>query len=413
MTGDDAADQRRHRRWPLLSVVLAVGRVERFLPGCLDSVARASRTRPAGPRSSRSTTPRPDGCGRILDARGAADPATAGHPPDPQHRSRAGPDARAGGGHRRVRVVRRPGRSAHRGSLAAVAARLARDGPDVLLLDYRIAASVRPDRAKRGRRAAGRGRRAWSRSRTGRPWSNRTMTLWSKVFRRPFLGELGVTLRPGIHEDVPLSAGALLAARRIAALDRVCYLYRRQARLAAGHGQPGPFRHLRVLRGGFRAAGRRGPGAGHPGGPGGGVRPRRLEHYSSILANGLVPRGRAEAILRPDGGRLPALPPAGVSRPGRLRGLKTGLICGDAYRAYALLAPVNNARVTARRARRGPADQRRTRPPAASAAADRAHLAISPHITNRSRRVFAAVTEQSGDEGLMRKCDTSSGSSWR
>ena len=37
-----------------------------------------------------------------------------------------------------------------------------------------------------------------------------------------------------------------------------------------------------------------------------------------------------------------------VHLPG-LRGLKTALICHDAYRAYALLAPVNNARVIARR----------------------------------------------------------------
>ena len=73
-----------------------------------------------------------------------------------------------------------------------------------------------------------------------------------------------------------------------------------------------------------------------------------------------------------------------------LRGLKVALICHDAYRAYAMLAPVNSARVLARRA-----------------------LA---QLTVKSRTghvVFAAVTEQSGDEGHMRKCDTSSGSSWR
>ena len=37
-----------------------------------------------------------------------------------------------------------------------------------------------------------------------------------------------------------------------------------------------------------------------------------------------------------------------AGRPG-LRGLKTALICRDSYRAYAMLAPVNHARVMARR----------------------------------------------------------------
>jgi glycosyltransferase involved in cell wall biosynthesis len=41
--------------------------------------------------------------------------------------------------------------------------------------------------------------------------------------------------------------------------------------------------------------------------------------------------------------------PPGYRRPPGLRGLKTALICRDAYRTYAMLAPVNNARVAARR----------------------------------------------------------------
>jgi len=43
---------------------------------------------------------------------------------------------------------------------------------------------------------------------------DRTMTLWSRVFRRAFLSGLGVALPPGIHEDVPLSATALIRAAR-------------------------------------------------------------------------------------------------------------------------------------------------------------------------------------------------------
>jgi hypothetical protein len=78
-----------------------------------------------------------------------------------------------------------------------------------------------------------------------------------------------------------------------------------------------------------------------------------LEHYSSILANGLVPRAARRQFF----GRMAAdfrrYRPPGYRRPPGFRGLKTALICRDAYRAYALLAPVNNARMIARRALSG------------------------------------------------------------
>ena len=45
--------------------------------------------------------------------------------------------------------------------------------------------------------------------------------------------------------------------------------------------------------------------------------------------------------------------PPGYRRPPGFRGLKTALICRNAYRAYAMLGPVNNARVMARRALAG------------------------------------------------------------
>ena len=74
-----------------------------------------------------------------------------------------------------------------------------------------------------------------------------------------------------------------------------------------------------------------------------------LEHYSSILDNGLLPR----SARRPFFGRMAAdfsqVPAAGVSRAAGPSRPETALICRDAYRAYAMLAPVNNARVMARR----------------------------------------------------------------
>jgi hypothetical protein len=65
-----------------------------------------------------------------------------------------------------------------------------------------------------------------------------TMTSWSKVIRRGFLAEIGLEFPGGIHEDVPVSCAVLLSARRISALARVCYSYRRTRR--------GSFRSLRA-----------------------------------------------------------------------------------------------------------------------------------------------------------------------
>jgi len=76
---------------------------------------------------------------------------------------------------------------------------------------------------------------------------------------------------------------------------------------------------------------------------------RMLEHYSSILASGLVPRSARRRFFGQMAADFRRYLPPGYRRPPGLRGLKTALICRDAYRAYALLAPVNNARVTARR----------------------------------------------------------------
>ena len=59
------------------------------------------------------------------------------------------------------------------------------------------------------------------------------MTAWSKVFRRDFLAGLGVSFGsagPAPHEDVPVTALALLTAQRIGVLDRVCYRYRQARR---------------------------------------------------------------------------------------------------------------------------------------------------------------------------------------
>jgi CDP-glycerol glycerophosphotransferase len=340
-----AADLGIHRRRPLLSVVLAVGRVERFLPGCLDSIL-GQPDPPGGAEVIAVDDASPDACGRILDARTAGDPRLRViHLPrsaGPGPARMRGLAAAAGG----YVWFADPDDLLTEGSLAAVAARLDRDGPDVLLLDYRtLLPSGRTEPSAGAGLLAGTGTVTLA----DRPaLVNRTMTLWSKVFRRPFLDGLGVTLRPGIHEDVPLSAGALLAARRIAPLDRVCYLYRRRPGSLLATPSMDHFRIFDSYAEVFALLDAADPAVATPA-----VRAavfgRAVEHYSSILANGLVPRGARKQFFDRMAADFRRYRPPGYHGPAGLRGLKTSLISGDAYRAYAMLAPVNNARVAARR----------------------------------------------------------------
>jgi len=336
---------RQAARAPLISVILAVRGVEEYLPGCLDSIL-GQPDLAAGFEVIAVDDASPDGCGAILDARAAADPRLR-----VIHLA-----AQAGPGAARMRGLAEsagafvwfadPDDLLAEGSLAAIADRLERDRPDVLLLDYRI---LGPG----GRSGPSPGAALLAGS-TGvltlaaRPaLIDRTMTLWSKVFRRAFVTGLGVAMPPGIHEDVPLSATALLKAGRIALLGRVCYLYRRR---------PGSFLatasmdHFGIFASYARVFAVLEDGAPAAAAVRAAVFGRMLEHYSSILANGLVPRAARRQFF----GRMAAdfrrYRPPGYRRPPGFRGLKTALICRDAYRAYALLAPVNNARMIARRA---------------------------------------------------------------
>ncbi len=50
---------------------------------------------------------------------------------------------------------------------------------------------------------------------------------WNKVYRRQFIDQLDLEFPPGIYEDFVWSVCTILAARRVAALDRICVRYRR------------------------------------------------------------------------------------------------------------------------------------------------------------------------------------------
>jgi CDP-glycerol glycerophosphotransferase len=339
---------------PLISVVLPVGNVAEFLPACLDSVLG----QPGGgleleviavDDASR------DGCGAILDRRAGQDPRLrvihlAGNAGPGPARMRG--LAEAAGAY--VWFVD-PDDLLAGGALAAVAARLAAGRPDVLLIDYLILGSSGRTQPSPGAALLAAPRAAAAPATltlAERPaLLDRTMTAWSKVFRREFLLGLGVCFPPGIHEDVPVSCAALLGAERIALLDRVCYLYRRRRRSFLATTS---MDHFSIFSSYEQVFARLDAAAGPAGG--GGVRAalfgRAIEHYSTVLANGLVPRGARRAFFRRMAADYRRYRPAGYRRPPGLRGMKFALIERDAYRAYLVLGPLNNARVAVARAGR-------------------------------------------------------------
>ena len=350
---------------PLISVVLPVGNVAEYLPACLDSVL-GGPGQPGGLEVIAVDDASDDGCGGILDRRAGQDPRLrvirlAGN---------------AGPGPARMRGLAEaagtyvwfvdPDDLLADGALAAVAARLGNGQADVLLIDYLILASsgqTEPSPGAALLAAPGGAAAPLTLTLAERPaLIDRTMTVWSKVFRREFLLGLGVCFPPGIHEDVPVSCAALLGAERIALLDRVCYLYRRRRRSFLATAS---IDHFSIFSSYEQVFARLDAGAG----PAGGSRVRAalfgraIEHYSTVLASGLVPHGARREFFHRMAADYHRYRPAGYRRPPGLRGMKFALIERDDYRAYLVLGPLNNARVAVARAWRA----RPGRRPAAAA----------------------------------------------
>ena len=178
----------------LISVVVPVYSIEDYLPDCLDSLlGGTAKVGPSGPAIEVIAVDdaSPDGSGRILDARSARDPRlTVVH-----LASNAGP-----GNARNIGLTRATGRYVWfvdgddllpAGALAAVAERLLRDRPDVLLIDYEErypGGRTKPSPGGSLLRAAPSGTFSLA---DAPQLINLTMTSWSKLFRREFL--LGLT----------------------------------------------------------------------------------------------------------------------------------------------------------------------------------------------------------------------------
>ncbi|MDH6575260.1 bifunctional glycosyltransferase/CDP-glycerol:glycerophosphate glycerophosphotransferase [Kitasatospora sp. MAP5-34] len=227
---------------PLLSIVLPVHGVERFLPRCLDSLGPGPSPASADEIGSGVDAEieiiavddlSPDGCGAILDEYAAR---------DPRLRVLHLTENQGLGGARTVGLAEARGRYVWfvdsddwlpEGTLAALTAELRReesaDTPsDVLLTDF---SHVYPDGSTEPN--------PWRHLLRGSPLVDgctaadhpalmqTVMAVWNKIFRREFLAGLDVSFGRGFYEDISVTYPALLAAGRLRYLDRSCYNYRR------------------------------------------------------------------------------------------------------------------------------------------------------------------------------------------
>jgi CDP-glycerol glycerophosphotransferase len=311
---------------PTISVIVPVHGVEDYLPRCLDSIMDQDH---ADVEVIAVDDASPDRCGEILAARGVTTIRTP-EPVGPGRARELGAEKATG---EYVWFVDGDDELAP-GALAAVAGALRRLRPDVLIVGYE---NLYPDGTTSPSGADLSGPELTTLAE--RPaLINLTMTVWSKVFRRGFPG---VPFGPGIHEDVPVSAAALVTAAKIGVLDRVCYRYRRE--------RPGSFmavrsdRHFAIFSSyhhifselalvpPVRAA----------------VFERAIWHYTTVFP--LVPRSRRAEFFRQMTTDFRGWRPPEFTFPAGARGAKMRLVGRGAYRTYIWLEPVNRVRVALRR----------------------------------------------------------------
>jgi CDP-glycerol glycerophosphotransferase len=311
---------------PTISVVIPVHGVEAYLPRCLDSILDQEQP---GVEIIAVDDASPDRCGEILAERGVTTIRTTA-PVGPGRARELGAEKATG---EYVWFVDGDDELAP-GALAAVGAALDRLRPDVLLLDYE---NLYPDGSASPSGADLSGPDLTTLAE--RPGLiNLTMTVWSKVFRRGFPA---AAFGSGIHEDVPVSAAALLTAARIGLLNRVCYRYRRDRRgsfMAVTSDRHfaifGSYQRIfseQTLVPPVRAA----------------VFERAIWHYTTVLP--LVPRARRREFFRQMTADFRRWRPPGFTFPAGARGAKMRLVARGAYRTYACLDPLNRVRVALRR----------------------------------------------------------------
>jgi glycosyltransferase involved in cell wall biosynthesis len=199
-----------------LSVVVPVHAVERYLIECLDSIrAGLTAAENAAVEIIAVDDASPDRCGEMLDAYSGI---TVVHLPRNVGLGLARNAGLAEATGDYVWFVDSDDRLPA-GSVRAVLAELASTKPDVLLVDHLRA------------HEDGRLEVDASSHLLGGPVTTERMlgvqhTAWNRIVARDFLARHDLRFGPGWYEDVPFSHPVLLAADRLAVLNRVCYHYR-------------------------------------------------------------------------------------------------------------------------------------------------------------------------------------------
>ena len=203
----------------LLSVVVPVHAVEGYLYQCLESIrAGLSAPEAAAVEVIAVDDASPDNCGTMLDS--YADRHGDLRVVHLSHNVGLGRARNAGLEQARGEYVWFVDSDdwLPPGSVSAVLAALARDEPDVLLVDHlRV--------LENGRREADTSSPALQDPRL-ESLIGLQHTAWNRIVRRGLLTEVNLSFLPGWYEDVPFSNPVLIAAQRISVLDRVCYHYR-------------------------------------------------------------------------------------------------------------------------------------------------------------------------------------------
>ncbi|MBE1484503.1 glycosyltransferase family 2 protein [Plantactinospora soyae] len=327
----------------LLSVIVPVYQVEKYLADCLDSILGQSLRDIELVAVDDAST---DGCARILARYAARDPRIV----------LVSLERNQGlGAARNAGLAQATGKYVWfvdsddwlpDGALPAVADRLARTAPDLLVTAY---TRHYPNGGVRhhplSQAGAGRGAPETFTLRERPTLLSVLHITCNKVIRRQFLLEAGLTFGSGWYEDVSFTFPLMLAAGRISLLDRCCYAYRQRpggaitstvserhfevfahwdrvlARLAADPTVPAELRHLIFQRMIWHLL----QVLGHPRR----VPPdRRREFFAEIVA-----RYRAH------------LPAGGYRPPGGALGLKHRIVGHGGYSLFAALRVARRAHI--------------------------------------------------------------------
>ncbi|MET7535491.1 bifunctional glycosyltransferase family 2 protein/CDP-glycerol:glycerophosphate glycerophosphotransferase [Streptomyces sp. NPDC005507] len=222
---------------PRFSVIVPVYKVQGYLRECLDSILTQSCTDIEVIAVDDCS---PDNCGSIIDEYAALDArVTAVHLPENVGLGRA---RNAGVGYATgdYLLFLDSDDSYTPGALRAIDERLTvTDDPDVLVFDH-----VRTHWWGRGGRSMTADLLASAGTDTfdivsSPQYLHLFLVAWNKAYRRDFFTGHGFTYREGLYEDAPVTYQALMCARRIACLDRVCvqYLQRRRGAITRTPGR--------------------------------------------------------------------------------------------------------------------------------------------------------------------------------